>query len=72
MKWVDAIGPRPLRQKALSVVIGTGWSFRPYARVGVEIFGMQHAGALGDRQTASNPADDVGNFRSVGAALVFR
>jgi hypothetical protein len=40
--------------------------------VGVEIFGMQHAGALGDRQTASNPADDVGNFRSVGAALVFR
>jgi len=71
--WVDAVGPSSINQKALSVVIGAGWVFRPAARVGVQIFGSQHAGAIGDLQTAAGDVPDVmGNFWSVGAAVVIR
>jgi hypothetical protein len=71
--WVDAVGPSSINQKALSVVIGAGWAFRPEARVGVQIFGSQHAGAIGDLQTAGGDVPDVmGNFWSFGAGLVIR
>jgi hypothetical protein len=60
--------------KALSaVVVGGGWLLRPGARVAVEAFAAQHAAALGDLQTASGGVPDViGNFWSVGVALVLR
>jgi hypothetical protein len=71
--WVDASGPDPIDSKALSVMIGGGWAFRPGERVGMQIFAMQHASALGDLQTATGQiADVVGNFWSIGAAIVFR
>ena len=71
--WVDAIGPGAINSKALSVVIGTGWVFRADKRVGFELFASQHAGALGDLQTAAGEVPDVlGNYWSIGAALVFR
>jgi hypothetical protein len=71
--WVDAIGPGAINSKALSVVIGTGWVFRADKRVGLELFASQHAGALGDLQTAAGEVPDVlGNYWSIGAALVFR
>jgi hypothetical protein len=71
--WVDASGPDAITSKALSVVIGGGWAFRPGERVGLQIFAMQHASALGDLQTANGEIGDVmGNFWSIGAAIVFR
>ena len=71
--WVDAIGPDPINQKALSVVIGAGWAFRPAERVGLQVFGAQHAAALGDLQTPDEHIDDVvGNFWSLGIAVVIR
>jgi hypothetical protein len=71
--WVDATGPSPIDQKALSVVIGTGWAFRPYERLGFQVVGAQHVGALGDLQTAERSVEDVvGNFWTLGVALVIR
>lgn len=71
--WVDATGPNPVNSKALSVMIGGGWEFRPASRVGFQLFGAQHVAALGDVKTAdTDVADVVGNFWSIGAALVIR
>ena len=71
--WVDAIGESPINQKALSVIIGAGWAFRPAARVGLQVFASQHVAALGDLQTSHEAVPDVvGNFWSLGVALVFR
>jgi hypothetical protein len=71
--WVDVIGPESFNQKALSVMIGTGWVFRPHARVGLEVFAAQHAAALGDLQTSSGQIPDVmGNFWSLGGGIVIR
>ena len=57
--WVDAGGADPFNSKALSVVIGAGWAFRPAERIGFQLFGMQHAAAVGDLQTASGEVADV-------------
>jgi hypothetical protein len=71
--WVDAIGPDPINQKALSVVIGAGWAFRPAERIGLQVFGSQHVAALGDLQTGEEDVPDVvGNFWSIGVAIVIR
>jgi hypothetical protein len=71
--WIDTLGPDAVNSKALSVVVGTGWIFRYDKRVGVELFVIQHAGALGDLQTGSGDVPDVmGNYWSIGAAIVFR
>ena len=71
--WVDTLGPGAINSKALSVVIGGGWAFRVEKRVGFEFFASQHAGALGDLQTANSDVPDVmGNYWSIGGALVFR
>ena len=70
--WIDLAGP-PTTSKALSVVIGGGWMFEPSARLGVQLFGAQHAAALGDLVTSTADVQDVmGNFWSLGAALVVR
>jgi hypothetical protein len=54
-------------------VIGGGWAFNPNGRVGLQLFAMQHVGALGDLQTVNGPVADVtGNFWSLGAAIVIR
>jgi hypothetical protein len=71
--WVDLIGPESFDQKALSVMIGTGWVFRPHARIGLEVFAAQHAAAIGDLQSASGQIPDVmGNFWSLGGGIVIR
>lgn len=71
--WVDAVGPSAINQKALSVVIGGGWEFRPTQRLGLQIFAAQHVAAVGDLRTADAEVDNVvGNFWSLGAAIVFR
>jgi len=71
--WVDTLGPDAINSKALSVVIGTGWVFRADKRIGWQLFASQHAGALGDLQTTHAEVPDVmGNYWSIGAALVFR
>lgn len=71
--WVDVNGPESIRSKALSVVIGGGWAFRPAERVGYQFFATQHAAAVGDLKTAGDDIQDVmGNFWSLGAALVIR
>jgi len=71
--WVDVLGPDSFNEKGLSVIIGAGWAFRPTARLGVQLFGMQHAFALGDLQSSQELIQDViGNRWSVGAAVVIR
>jgi hypothetical protein len=71
--WVDVIGPGAENSKALSLVIGGGWVFRPVERVGLQVFVSQHAGALGDLTTAESDVQDViGNFWSLGMGIVFR
>ncbi len=71
--WIDVPEARPLTPKALSVVIGAGWTFRTEKRVGFQLFAAQHAAALGDLQRINGPLNDVlGNFWSAGAALVVR
>jgi hypothetical protein len=71
--WVDVLGPDSFNDKGLSVIIGTGWVFRPVARVGLQLFAMQHAFALGDLQASQELIQDViGNRWSVGAAVVIR
>jgi hypothetical protein len=71
--WVHTIGPHPDDSKALAVVFGGGWEFNTTSRVGLQLFAMQHVGALGDLQTVNGAVADVtGNFWSLGAAIVIR
>lgn len=71
--WVQTIGPNPDDQKALAVVFGTGWELHKSPRLGLQLFAMQHVGALGDLQTANGAIGDVtANFWSLGAAIVIR
>ena len=71
--WVDVLGSDSFNEKALSVVIGAGWAFRPTGRLGLQVFGMQHALAMGDLQYSEGLIQDViGNRWSVGAAVVIR
>ena len=71
--WVQTIGPHPDDSKALAVVFGGGWEFKPKGRLGLQLFATQHVGALGDLQTANGAIADVtGNFWSLGAAIVIR
>jgi hypothetical protein len=71
--WIQTVGPNPDDQKALAVVFGGGWEFNPKGRLGLQLFAMQHVGALGDLQTMNGAvADLTGNFWSLGAAIVIR
>jgi hypothetical protein len=71
--WLDITRPDVINSKALSVVIGAGWAFRPAERVGLQLVGTQHVAALGDLESASGSIPDVmANFWSLGAAIVIR
>jgi hypothetical protein len=71
--WVDVISVNPLDSKALSLVVGGGWEFRSRSRFGLQAFASQHVAALGDLRTAEGDIPDVvGNFWSIGAAIVIR
>jgi hypothetical protein len=63
----------PFTSKALSVGIGAGWEWRLRPRFGVQVFGSQHVAALGDLQANQTVIENVvGNFWTVGGAIVFR
>ncbi len=64
----------PITSKALGLGYGAGWAFRRANRVGFQAFGAHHAAALGDFQTAGGviATDVIGNFWSIGAAIVIR
>lgn len=63
----------PATSKGLGLSYAAGWTFRQQARVGLQIFGAQHVAALGDFTTANTTINDViGNYWSVGAAIVIR
>ena len=71
--FVQTLGPNPDDSKALAVVMGGGWEFRSKGRFGLQLFAMQHVGALGDLQTVNGPISDItANFWSLGGALVIR
>jgi len=71
--WLDTTSSESINSKALSLVIGAGWEFMPYRRLGFQIFGSQHVAALGDLATIDGDIPDVvGNFWSFGAAIVIR
>jgi hypothetical protein len=70
--WVFDTDPS-IRSRALAVAIGAGWAFRRDERLGFEVFGTQHAAALGDFQTRDERIENVmGNYWSLGAAVVIR
>jgi hypothetical protein len=59
--------------KALGLTYGAGWVFRRHSRAGLQIAGTQHVAALGDFETSAGPVENVvGNFWSIGAAVVIR
>ena len=63
----------PITQKALALAIGTGWEFRRSERIGFQVYGAQHAAALGDFELRDETLENVmGNYWSVGGALVIR
>jgi len=73
--WLDIFDEQnpPIRSKAFALGIGAGWEWRTRSRFGAQIFATQHAAALGDLQTSERTAENVmGNFWSLGAALVIR
>ena len=71
--WVDVIDDGAINSKALSVVIGAGWTFRPASRIGLQLIAEQYAAALGDLQTATGEVPDVmGNYWTLGAGIVIR
>ena len=73
--WLDAVDETapPIRSKAFALGLGAGWEWRTSSRLGMQVFGSQHAAALGDLQTSVRTAENVmGNFWSVGAAVVIR
>ena len=70
---LDELQATPRTSKALSVVLGAGWVFRPASRVGLQLSASHHAAALGDLRTASGDRPDVmANFWSLGASIVVR
>jgi len=70
---LDGVEEQPATSKALSLVLGAGWMLRPERRVALQLFGAQHAAALGDLQTAGGQVNDVlTNSWSAGIAVVVR
>lgn len=73
--WLNALDEQepPVRSKAFALAIGAGWEWKLQGRMGVQVFGTQHATALGDLQTSESRIENVmGNFWSLGAGIVIR
>lgn len=63
----------PATSKGLGLSYGAGWTVRHNQRVGLQLFGAQHVAALGDFTTGNTTINDViGNYWSLGAAIVIR
>jgi len=61
------------RSKAFALNLTAGWEWRLTEHFGAQILGSQHVAALGDLQTSEKTVENVmGNFWSVGAAIVIR
>ena len=59
--------------KAFALEIGGGWEWRFSQRLGAQMFGSQHVATLGDLENATTRVENVvGNFWSVGGAIVLR
>jgi len=66
-------GETAFRSKAFALALGAGWEWRLARRLGAQVIGAQHVAALGDMQTSDRVVENVvGNFWSVGAAIVIR
>jgi hypothetical protein len=62
-----------IRSKAFALAVGAGWEWRASSRLGFQVFAAQHAAALGDLEGKDTTVENVmGNFWSVGAAIVIR
>jgi hypothetical protein len=73
--WLDAFENTspPVRSKAFSLVLGTGWEWKVRGRFGLQVFGAHHVAALGDLQAGGQTVENVmGNFWSLGTSVVFR
>lgn len=70
----DASGTLPpATSKGLGFSYAGGWTFRHQKRVSLQLFGAQHVAALGDFETSGAVINDViGNYWSLGAAIVIR
>ena len=70
----DASGTLPpATSKGLGFSYAGGWTFRQQKRVGLQLFGAQHTVAFGDFTLGETTINDViGNYWSVGAAIVIR
>jgi hypothetical protein len=63
----------PFTSPGFGLDVGAGWVWRTRGRLGAQIFGAQHVVALGDLETSTRVFENVvGNFWSIGAALVIR
>ncbi len=66
-------GSEAFTSTAFALALGTGWEWRLTSRFGIQVFGAQHVAALGDLATGTGRVENViGNFWSVGAAVVIR
>src|SRR5262245_5336952 len=73
--WLGSVetGQRVFTSKAFALGLGAGWEWRLTPRFGAQVFGTQHAAALGDLTGNRGTVENVmGNFWSVGAAVVIR
>jgi hypothetical protein len=73
--WLGTVeeGERVFTSKAFAIGLGAGWEWRLAPRLGAQVFGTQHAAALGDLTGNKGRVENVmGNFWSVGAAVVIR
>jgi hypothetical protein len=62
-----------IRSKAFALGLGSGWEWRVSRHVGAQALGAMHVAALGDLEIARGTVENVmGNFWSVGAAIVVR
>jgi hypothetical protein len=73
--WVvtEEAGQSVFTSKAFALALGAGWEWRMARRFGFQVFGAQHVAALGDLTTSTTTVENVvGNFWSVGGAIVIR
>ena len=64
----------PYTTNALGIAYGAGWEVKVHRRWGLQIHGMHHVAAMGELTTIDGNSikNVVGNYWTVGAAIVFR